>query len=201
MRNVGSVLIFALMRKLLLATAQVVCVLAIAIRVAGAVEADEGDLKRKGKILFKIATYDSSLPDGAVNVVVVYPSSDATVGPAAVDVFTKLAKMKLNGRDITITGIAYASKADLQKKIVSANPYGLFVVHTVPSSDVAGIAKLVRASKLFSFGDDPAFVEQGLMAGFGKQDGRNAILLNLKTAIASGRQLDGALIKICSVIN
>jgi hypothetical protein len=117
------------------------------------------------KLLFKIATYDANLPQGEVRLGVVFPATDREVGTEAVRAFQSLESMRVNGRSIGIVPVPFHSADEITGAVVKNRLYGLFLASTTPAALIGPIRQLAKDHHVFTFAQDPSWVEKGLTAG------------------------------------
>jgi hypothetical protein len=177
-------------------------VLGVGMAVSVAAQADEGaPLLIAAKVFFKIASYDANLPANEIRVGVAYPADDRETGPEAVRVFQSLGSMRVNGRTISIVPVAFRSAGEIGAVAGREHLYGLFVVASAPVDTVGPVRQVAKENHLFTFAQDPKWVEKGMTAGLMESEGKRQILLNISAATEEGRKFDGAFIGACSVVH
>jgi hypothetical protein len=152
------------------------------------------------KLFFKICTYDENLPADLMRIGIAYPATDAANGAAVTAVFRTLEKMKVNGRPIEVSAIAYGAPADIGTAVKDRGLYGIFVTASASATDITAIREIAKKRRLFTFAQDDRQVAVGLTAGVATEDDRRVILLNMTVALEQGRKYNGNFIKACKVI-
>lgn len=156
-------------------------------------------------ILIRVLSYDRAVKRGAGNSVVVgivAKSEDRSSTQAQAGLAKALSALQsgwVQGLTLKVVTTDYKDAADLAAWVAEKNVQMLYVSPGL-SKELEGIRGVCVDKKIASITSVRDFVERGLVAGIVLKGERPGILVNLKAAMAAGRDLDPALLTLSEVI-